>query len=64
MDNRQNESQKRMTLPEGYFCGGNCSDCVYWERSNRDSTDRAYCNNFGSYYYPSERQGCLRYERR
>lgn len=51
-------------IPEGYFCGGNCSDCVYWERGNRDSYDRGYCNYYHSYYHPSERQGCINYERR
>ena len=51
-------------IPEGRFCGGNCSDCVYWERNNRDSNDRGYCNYYGSYYHPSERQGCLSYESR
>lgn len=53
-----------LTIPEGYFCGGNCSDCVYWERNKRDSNDRGYCNHYGSYYHPSERQGCFHYERR
>lgn len=51
-------------IPQGGFCGGNCSDCVYWERHNRDSNDRGYCNYYGSYYHPSERQGCLSYENR
>lgn len=51
-------------IPQGIFCGGNCSDCVYWERNNHDSNDRGYCSHYDTYYYPSERQGCLSYERR
>lgn len=60
------KSVKLITIPEGCFCSGsrNCSDCVYWERSNRDGNDRGYCNYYGSYYHPSERQGCLSYESR
>lgn len=64
MNSERNEKRECFTIPEGHFCGGNCSDCVYWERSNRDSSDRAYCNHYGSYYHPSERQGCLSYEQR
>lgn len=65
MNNQATEKGvKLITIPAGSFCGGNCSDCVYWERNNRDSNDRGYCNHYGSYYHPSERQGCLSYERR
>lgn len=52
-------------IPDGCFCGsGNCSDCVYWERNNRDDYGRGYCAHYGSYYRPSERQGCGWYEQR
>lgn len=55
----------QVKIPQGCFCGsGNCSDCVYWERHNRDSNDRGYCAHYGSYYHPSERQGCGWYEER
>ncbi len=57
--------RQAVKLPAGCFCGTrNCSDCVYWERHNRDSSDRGYCSYYGSYYHPSERQGCLSYEER
>lgn len=50
-------------LPEGQFCGHNCGDgCIYWEPYKRDSNGRQYCNHYRSYYYPSERQGCLSYK--
>ena len=50
-------------LPEGKFCGHNCSDgCRYWEPGRKDSNGRQYCRHYDSYYYPSERQGCLSYE--
>lgn len=55
---------KKVEIPEGYFCSDNCADCVYWERNNRDSNDRGYCSHYGSYYHPSERQGCGWYEKR
>ena len=56
--------KSNVKIPRGSFCGGNCSDCRYWEYSKRDSNDRAYCSYYGKYYWPSERQGCLSYERR
>lgn len=62
------EQQKKILkaeIPQGCFHGNdNCSDCIYWERNNRDSNDRGYCNHYGSYYHPSERQGCGWYEER
>lgn len=49
-----------LTIPEGTFCGHNCADgCIYWNPRDRDSNGRQYCNHYGSYYYPRERQGCL-----
>jgi hypothetical protein len=48
-------------IPDGKFCGGNCSDCRYYEPRNTDSQGRGYCNSFGSHYWPSERNGCFRY---
>lgn len=64
MNNKIEKSKKNIVIPCGNFCGGNCSDCVYWERNNRDSYDRAYCSYYGSYCSPSERQGCFNYEKR
>ena len=64
MNNKIEKNEKNIVIPQGSFCGGNCSDCVYWERSNRDSYDRGYCTHYGSYYHPSERQGCCSYEQR
>ena len=59
-----NKQEKGIKIPKGKFCGGNCSDCVYWEPYKRDGNDRAYCSWYGHYYWPSERQGCLSYKRR
>ena len=53
----------KIELPQGYFCGGNYSDCRYFEYRNTDSNGRGYCNWYGTHYYPSERQGCLSYQR-
>lgn len=58
------EKQKTVKIPIGNFCGGNCSDCIYYESRKTDSNGRAYCNHYGHYYYPSERQGCLSYNRK
>ena len=57
---QEHEKGNEVTIPHGCFHSGNgnCSDCVYWERYNRDSNDRGYCNHYGSYFHPSERQGC------
>ena len=55
--------QAVIEFPQGYFCGGNCSDCRYYEYRKNDSNGRGYCNHYGHYYYPSERQGCLSYEK-
>lgn len=59
----KNEKSK-IRIPEGNFCSDNCADCVYWESSNQDSNGRGLCNHYGSYYYPSERQGCGWYKSR
>ena len=57
------EMKKEVKLPKGTFCGGNCSDCRYWDRHKKDSNDRGYCYHYDTYYYPYERQGCLSYEK-
>lgn len=52
-------------IPCGKMCGYNCADkggCAYWVPSKRDSNGRQYCSWYGSYYYPSERQGCLSFK--
>lgn len=56
------DSKSIAKLPEGYFCGGNCADCVYYEPRNKDSNGRGYCNYYSTYYYPSERNGCFNYK--
>ena len=56
---------KTMQLPCGELCGYNCADkwgCAYWNPSKRDFNGRQYCSYYGSYYFPSERQGCLSYK--
>ena len=62
---KKNETRK-ITLPCGQFCGGNCSTCIHWDRSDISSNDpdRRFCNWYDVYYKPSERQGCLSYEAR
>ena len=55
--------EKAVKIPQGKFCGGNCSDCVYYEARNKDSNGRGYCNHYGTHYYPSERQGCGWYKK-
>lgn len=37
-------------------------NCAYWRPDKKDSNGRTYCSWYGSYYYPSERQGCLSYK--
>lgn len=52
-------------IPCGKFCGHNCADgCIYWSPNQKDSNGKQYCSSFRSYYYPSERQGCLRFKDR
>ena len=54
------EEKKVVELPEGKLCSGNCADgCVYWEPYKKDSHGRQWCNWYDTYYYPSERNGCL-----
>ena len=56
------DKTEKLIIPvicDGLMCAKNCSDgCLYWEPHNRDSNDRQYCNYYGTYYYPSERNGC------
>ena len=61
----ENTNNEKFVLPEGKMCGYNCTDkggCRYWKPHKKDSNGRQYCNHYGSYYYPSERQGCLSFE--
>lgn len=60
----EKQSEKKIVLPEGEFCGHNCADdCIYWNPYKKDNNGRQYCNHYDSYYYPTERQGCLSYKR-
>lgn len=54
----------KIVLPENCtLCGHNCADgCAYWNPGKKDGNGRQYCNWYQSYYYPSERQGCLSYK--
>ena len=58
---KENKKTINISIPEGCFCGGNCSDCAYSEARNRDSDGRGYCNYYNTHYYPSERNGCFNY---
>lgn len=54
-----------IVIPKGKFCGHNCADgrgCVFWNPYKKDGNGRQYCNHYGHYYYPHERQGCLSYK--
>lgn len=56
------EKNSKIIIPQGTFCGHNCTDgCIYWNPYKRDNSGRQYCERFGHYYYPHERQGCLRF---
>ena len=53
-----------IVIPAGFFCGGNCATCKYWDWSTGpDKNGRRKCSWYGNWYAPSERQGCLSYER-
>lgn len=55
--------QKKIKLPKCEFCGHRYDDgCAYWNPGKKDSNGRTYCNWYGHYYYPYERQGCLSYK--
>jgi len=57
------ELNGKVLIPEGKFCGHNCADgCIYWNPYKKDFNGRQYCNHYGTYYYPHERQGCLSYK--
>ena len=61
----ENKKELKIILPEGQFCSHNCTDgkgCIYWEPHKKDGHDRQYCNHYRSYYYPSDREGCLSYK--
>ena len=57
---------KKIELPIGKFgySTGNCSDCDYYESGKKDGNGRGYCNYYGRYFFPSERQGCLSHSKR
>ena len=59
------EEKSKVQIPQVCFCGYNCTDkggCRYWEPYKKDNNGRTYCNHYGKYYYPSERQGCLSFK--
>lgn len=62
----EKKNEMKIILPCGQFCGGNCSTCIHWDRSDISSNDRdrRFCTWYDVYYKPSERQGCLSYEAR
>ena len=56
--------EKKVKIPCGCFCGYNCTDdCKYWAPYKKDSNGRQYCYWYETYYYPSERQGCLSHKK-
>lgn len=54
--------KKKIEIPKGTFCGGNCYDCAYWNPNKKDSYGKTYCEWYSQYYFPSERQGCLSFK--
>ena len=61
---KQESKKIQLKIPQGKFCGNNCADdCIYWNPYKKDSNGRQYCNKLGSYYYPSERQGCFHFKK-
>ena len=53
---------KIIELPEGCF-KGNCSDCVYANWNDKDSSGRVYCDGpYGGYNRPGDRNGCFHYK--
>lgn len=63
MDVKKNEEMEQIVIPDGHFCGGNCSDCVHYNYHDRQSDGRCLCDYYNSYYYPSERNGCFNHHR-
>ncbi|MBP3938138.1 MAG: hypothetical protein IK955_01895 [Clostridia bacterium] len=54
------ENSKSVRLPEGCFCRGNCSDCIYANLRDRDSYGRVKCDGgYGGYNRPEDRNGCF-----
>lgn len=52
---------KKIEIPKGTFCG-NCSGCVYANFYKKDSQGRVYCNHYGNYNHPSDRNGCFHFK--
>lgn len=64
MKNVKNKKMMAVVLPEGCFYG-NCSDCVYADRSDwRDGEVYCLCEKGWTHGYnrPSDRNGCAYYE--
>lgn len=57
------EISKTIRLPEGCFCRGNCSDCIYANFYDRDSYGRVKCEGgYGGYNKPEDRNGCFHWK--
>ena len=57
------ENSKSIRLPEGAFCRGNCSDCIYANFRDRDSYGRVKCEGgYGGYNKPEDRNGCFHWK--
>lgn len=57
------ENSKVVRLPEGCFCRGNCSDCIYANFHDRDSYGRVKCEGgYGGYNKPEDRNGCFHWK--
>lgn len=58
------EGKCEIVIPQGVFCGHNCTDgCIYWNPNKRDKNGKSYCEHRGHYYYPHERQGCFSFKK-
>ena len=51
----------QIKIPCGHFCEncGGKGGCLYWVPQKKDNNGRQYCSYYGTYYYPTERNGCL-----
>ncbi|MBQ8783891.1 MAG: hypothetical protein IJZ57_09015 [Clostridia bacterium] len=57
------ENSRTIKLPEGTFCGGNCSTCIYANFRDRDSYGRVKCEGgYGGYNKPEDRNGCFHWK--
>lgn len=56
--------KQTVKIPQGRFCGGNCSDCIYANWYDKDDRGRVKCNGgYGGYNFSDDRNGCFYYKK-